>query len=196
MTHTCPTCDRALKKVDDYPLIVISNFERLAIPEIIPHALPKDTYWDQGVDKEILPEPIKNLFAASGKDTIVHEGMVYQKRCFPPEMHYYECSHDVTAVFHEVFDSSLVQDQLKALEQLVGKEITRKELLSFPGFNQYFSQGDYSDFRLWWGHPIQEGDFSKCNIALIGMRSGGTISVLGLHQDVAQLTYQGKLRNL
>lgn len=153
----CPYCDKKFEKLRDFPLIKIIKFERLKLPEIIGH-FGMMTFYDE---KKVLPHERLELFLSplpeealksfeeSGRDIVLYEKMVFKKTGEQTKNGtiLYEGGKDITEIVNKTTETSQVQETFKALENLVGKEIEPKQLLSLPAFTQ-FEVGKYKDFSL------------------------------------------------
>jgi len=194
----CPACDRVFNKLGDFPIVYISSFSRLEIPEFIggaSHGVHPEREV-QAVNRPI-PEEVLKLFQESGKKAISHKGVLYTKL---KELHsdgvmWYQSLDDVTGIVKNAIALPEVQDSLAALENSVGKEMPTKDILELPAFGRELKIGKYDDLRLsCYDESKAESGLRVAVIKLWGGLSGGSISVAEISQDLARLCYEGRAR--
>ena len=73
----------------------------------------------------------------------------------------------------------------------------KNDLLWLPGFLEKICSGPYRDISL---HIYEtntlKDDFRICHVCLDGGLSGGGISEADIYQDLAKISYEGRVHNL
>ena len=198
MAECCPTCERAFSSYNDYPILYIASFERIPVPELIGSnfgSIFSERKSRRSLNKP-LPKEVRKIFEKSGKDKILYEGIIYSKisETFHDGMTHYQSSKDVTVLVKDIISSPKIQETLSSLEGFVGKEVLKNDLLKLPGFNRdicYEPLGDIS-LHIYDTNTFKD-DFRICHVCLDGCWSGGSISSAGLFQDLAEISYEGRV---
>lgn len=198
MLDKCPTCERKFERLADYPIIYVTSFNRVEIPELIGSsfgALHPETKSKLSLNKPI-PKAVRKLFQETGKSMISYDGVLY-KRCDKPSsdgLVWYESSRDITEIIRGAISNPKIQESLLALDGFVGQEVLTKKLLALPGFNGKMKTGDYDDLSLSFCEAGQtENGLRICKINLNGGWDGGSISNASLDQQLAQMDYEGRI---
>jgi hypothetical protein len=171
-SHCCPTCGRAFTSVFEYPRVRIFGFERLPIPEAI------DTFSAEAARRRLART--RNL---SEDPARLMTGAI-----------------NMTPEIERACSTTEVQDYLKRLDTLVGRELKPQELLPPLEAHGFFK----------WAYPIPstciylslsdatstEGNKRAAHVEVhcdgpnMGSAGGPTLQPLGA---VARLTYEGEL---
>ena len=194
----CPTCDRQFERFEDYPLIYLVKFQKIEVPELIGGSSSElhPEKKSRQLSNQPIPKKVLKLFQESGKNVISYDGKVYEKL----EQHsegttWYKSSQDITGIVKRAIVLPEIQGSLSALESFVGKEILTKSILALPAFSRRLRIEDYDDISLLcYGYDEPENGLRVAKINLNGAWSGGSISGAGISQDLAQISYEGRIK--
>lgn len=203
----CPTCLREFRDLEDYPYIYIAGFDRGKLPELVtgfPISIPyHESHETKAVARSgnpVLPEGILNLFQETGKDTVIHEGIVWKKDDWGGEP-MYSPFNDLTPGVRQAYENPEIQRYLESLESYVGRDVRTRDILPT------WERGER--FRAFW-LPNQQysvkfhekdkaGDYRNSDLNLMGHgpnmgRAGGpTLMIL---MTLGTITYEGRLNVL
>lgn len=129
----CPCCERELRSFRDFPRLYIEKFERRNIPSIIPSEETVihnkvNRLFGKKIEPEI-PKEVLKILGETNNNEISYKGRVY-KKCGASSGTYYQSWIDATEAVKEALERKEIIDSLSAIENLVGKEIAPKDLIS------------------------------------------------------------------
>jgi len=175
--------------IERYRRIRLINFNRIPIPEFIGESLGIRLFIEkesEGFDaNDVLPEKIRKIFLESDKDSVRHEGLVYQRyrghATIERGIQEYTCSEDITEKAKSMLSSYPIEDYLSFLRQSTGKELSITNLLK---------QVKDSNMPLYFLDYGPAGNRSfLCKISFASDYGGGSITSSRINIPLADLKY-------
>lgn len=213
----CPACERKFKGIRDFPLIVIHEFRRLEVPETLEYSnnihnerieIATGFLWFK---KRLLVDnpniPINVLEDLRKRHDEYKEGDKIYRRYFERHTDGTPKRTDHIEVFqispnraYELMKSPEVLMTLSELEKMVGREVRMDEILALRGFGpDAISYGDVKDIEFLFSEKASSNALRKSVLGLAAdiedydCHLGG--SPIGISQDVAEITYEGRVNS-
>jgi len=177
--------ERKFESLSDFNLVYLVNFEKLRFEEIItganlksfePKITVRTLFGKKIIDNPDLPEKVVESFKFS-EEPILDDGIIYKKSKDSEGNEIIESFMDATHLVNDVIELPVLKYTLKTINDLLGKSIMTKDLLSLPGFKT-IENDLYGNISLKLDELSEKGNkVRKCKISLIIENNNAITSV-------------------